>query len=764
LLGPDDGTILGTHGHQRRRLALLAVLAAAGDAGRSRDQLLLLFWPDSTQARARHSLEQLLYSIRSSIDENVFSSVNPVRLNPLVVQSDLTEFESALEEKDLERAVDVYRGPFLDGFYLSESPEFEQWMDAERSRLERSYAGALERLAQTASTSGDHAAAVRWWRKLTETDAVSSRNATGLIRALMNAGDHAAALQYAERYEIVVAQELGTSVGPAIASLVAEVRAAAKSEPMAAGKAIHASAPQKAAPPPVPVASELPKSPLEVVSQSHPAPRPGTFYLIAAIVIVAVIGTAAWLRTIAATASTSAPAGQSIAVLPLVNLSGKPEDAAVVDGLSEELMSVLAKIPNLRVIARTSAFAFRNSEVSVTQIADSLHVSNVLEGSAQKSGSKLRVQVRLVDGRDGSTRWSETYDRELEDIFAVQSDIAGAVARELNLRLGDNNLARIARPSTPNIAAYELYLRGNDPTLMRNDSTVYLALQHFSDAVALDSPYAAAHAGLARMHMRLAFSGDTLMPRLSRIRLAEGEALKAVALDDALGEAHATLAAIRRYNLQLAAAEQEFKRAVDLDPTDGRIREWHAQFYVTIDRPDLALEEASVAVQLDPLSPSANAEVANALQAMGRCDEAFARLEKLKYLRPPLLRAGAIAAQCYAQKGMWPQAIAELQKISNSSARGRGLLGYMLGRAGRRGEAEAMLSGMLDRTHKQDTNAFDVAAVYAGLGERDQALTWLEKSVADRSMALEQLRMITTGMESDARLERLRLGLGLQKR
>ncbi|HMA20385.1 MAG TPA: BTAD domain-containing putative transcriptional regulator, partial [Gemmatimonadaceae bacterium] len=511
LLGPDDGTILGTHGHQRRRLALLAVLAAAGDAGRSRDQLLLLFWPDSTQARARHSLEQLLYSIRSSIDENVFSSVNPVRLNPLVVQSDLTEFESALEEQDLERAVDVYRGPFLDGFYLSESPEFEQWMDAERSRLERSYASALERLAEAASTVGDHSAAVRWWRKLTGTDAVSSRNATGLIRALMNAGDHAAALQYAERYEIVVAQELGTSVGPAITSLVAEVRAAAKSEPMAAGKAMQLPAPQKHAvppapqehdAPPVPDSSASPQSAPDDSSQSRPPRRTRTFYLIAAVAVVAVIGTTAWLRAAITHASTPSPAGQSIAVLPLVNLSGKQEDAALVDGLSEELMSVLAKVPNLRVIARTSAFAFRNSGISITQIADSLNVSNVLEGSAQKSGSKLRVQVRLVDGRDGSTRWSETYDRELEDIFSVQSDIAGAVARELDLRLGDSKLSRMTQRSTPNIAAYELYLRGNDPTLMRNDSTVHVAFQHFRDAVALDSSYAAAHYGLARMYMR----------------------------------------------------------------------------------------------------------------------------------------------------------------------------------------------------------------------------------------------------------------------
>ncbi|MGI9044868.1 MAG: AfsR/SARP family transcriptional regulator, partial [Gemmatimonadaceae bacterium] len=230
LVGAADETVLGDHGHQRRRLALLAVLAASGERGRSRDQLLGLFWPDVSQSRARHSLEQLLYAIRTSLDASVFAGMNPVRLNAAFVSSDIADFADALVDEKLEAAVEMYRGPFLEGFYLSDAPEFEQWLDAERARIERSYTETLERLAKDAEDAGDFAASSRWLRKLIDTDPVSSRHATGLIRALMNAGDHASALKYAERYEAIVAQELGTSVGPAVAELVAEVRARAKTE------------------------------------------------------------------------------------------------------------------------------------------------------------------------------------------------------------------------------------------------------------------------------------------------------------------------------------------------------------------------------------------------------------------------------------------------------------------------------------------------------------------------------------------------------
>ena len=761
LAGPRDDTLLGKHGHQRRRLALLAVLAAAGHEGRSRDQLLLLFWPDATQSQARHSLDQLLYAIRSSVDEAVFSGMNPVRLNREVVSSDVGEFQDALQRGDIEAAVEQYRGPFLDGFYLSDTPEFEQWLSTERASLERSYSGALERLAQNAEAVHDHVAAVRWWRRLAETDPVSSKNATGLIRALMNAGDHAAALQHAEHYEAVVAQELGTSVGPAVANLVAEVRAKTKTEPVTVLRS--PSLPPR--PKPQAQAMQTESTPVDQLEPQRSQRRRSAPYVVGVIVVIAIIATTVWLRATRRDNTPTASAERSIAVLPFANVSGDQRDVALVDGLSEEMIAVLAKIPNLRVIARTSAFAFRNSNAGVRGIGDSLGVSNVLEGGVQKIGSRLRVQVRLVDARDGSTRWSEIYDRELRDIFSVQSDIADAVAHELDLRLGESTLGRIKRGSTHNIAAYELYLRGNDPALTRSDSGARAGVDYFSQAIALDPGYAAAYAGLGRMRLRSPFVGDRELPVRDRLALAEQAALKAVALDDSLAEAHATLSFVRSSNYDLASAESELKRAVALAPANARFREWLVQLYVSTEQPAEALVEARRALELDPLSPTANAELARALLANDRCDEALRQLEKLRSLRPPLLRAGSIAAECYAHRRMWPEAIAELQqKPANAGSRGQALLGYMLARGGHTDQARQILAGLLDRSRRIKGGAFEVAMVYAGLGENDQAFAWLDKAVDDRSLTFEWLSTIVDGLGPDPRVDRFRRRIGLQKR
>lgn len=763
LTDSDNHSIFGD-GHQNRRLALFAMLAAAGTEGRSRDQLLLFFWPDSTQARARHSLEQLLYAIRRSMDQPPFVGSNPVRINSDVLSSDIADFRAALGNDDFDAAAAHYRGPFLEGFYLADAPEFEQWVETERANLQRMYSGALEQLGRAAEERKDYADAVRWRRKLAESDPVSSKTAAALMRALINAGDHAAALQHAERYETIVRRELDTSAGPQIAEMVAEVRAATSADQLGRRKFSGPPLPNQsglraAISPDVAGAVSEQRAIPDITTLGEGSTEPGPMrkkrglpLALAAAALLILIATGGWLGK-RLRASTSVATSPSIAVLPFANVSGNRQDAAFVEGLTEEMISELAQIRNLRVIGRTSAIAFENSALGARRIADSLGVENLLEGSVEKSGQQLRVQVRLVDGHDGSTRWSQTYDRALKDVFGVQSDIATTVAHELDLRLTQSNLARIERPSTRSIAAYELFLRGNDQTLLRSDSGARQALRYFQNAVALDSGYAEAYAGIARMEGRIGFGNDTEMTRRARLALAEQAASKAVALDDSSGDVHATLGLVLRNSYHMASAEAELKRAVALDPSNARYRQWLVQLYVLIARPADALAEGRRALDLDPLSAISHAEFARALLANNRCDEALQQLRGLTSLRPGLLRGSVIAAQCYARKGMWPQAIAEMRRISsNGGPSSQALLGYLLGRTGNTTEAKAILASLLPQSMHGNGRAFDIATLYAGLGDKDQAFTWLNKSIDDRSIDFDYFQIVLSSLEGDPRL------------
>ena len=447
----------------------------------------------------------------------------------------------------------------------------------------------------------------------------------------------------------------------------------------------------------------------------------------------------------------------SIAVLPLANLSTDPRDAALADGMTEELIARLAKTGGLRVIASTSVFSFRDRKLDVRSIADSLHVRHLLEGGFQKSGSRLRVLVRLVDASDGSTRWSETYDRELSDVFAVQDEIARAVSRELGLRLGGAVDAGRPRQQNQNIAAYELYLRGNDPALLRSDRGVRQAIEYFQQAIELDSTYAAAYAGLARMYLRLgAVNEPGLSPR-DRSDLAERSALKALALDDSVAEAHASLGLVRLNGYELAAAETHLKRAVELDPTRAQFHEWLTRVYGHAGRPADALGEARRALELDPLSPSAHAAVARALVANDRCDEALVQLEKVAAVQPPLLQAKVIVSHCYIRRGMWPEAIATLRaQLDRGGSTLLAILGYALARAGHRGEAVRVQATLLERRREANGGASELALMAAGLGDLDQSFGWLGQAIDEGSLNQNVAELLFDHVRGDPRFVRLR--------
>jgi TolB-like protein len=485
------------------------------------------------------------------------------------------------------------------------------------------------------------------------------------------------------------------------------------------------------------------------------------------ILLVALVGTVVWPRwrgqRSMSAVTTTASGEPSIAVLPLANLSPDPQDAGLADGMTEELIATLATAGDVRVIASTSASAFKNHEMDVRSIADSLGVSNILEGDLQKIGARLRVQVRLVDGRNGSTRWSQAYDREFKDVFSVQDEIARAVAGELALRFDKDR--QLGWHHTRNPAAYALYLRGSDPLLLRSESGLWKALGYFQQAIAADSTYAAAHAGLALVFIRRGrTTRDPGMPLPKLFALADDAARKAVALDDSLPEAHYALGRVLEATLDFPSAETEIRRALALDPTRSIYHRSLAYVLAWAGRPEEVLAEARRALETDPLNPYAQVEVAEALFANHRYDEALGQLDRVAAIQPPLQGFAFVAAHCYVKKQMWPQAIAALRPQAEAGdPQFIGFLGYVLARAGQRDEATRILADLLARREKTGVGAFQVAMVYAGLGDFDQAFAWLDKSVDDYSISSGIMGPTYEDLHGDPRFERLRKRLGLQK-
>jgi serine/threonine-protein kinase len=482
-----------------------------------------------------------------------------------------------------------------------------------------------------------------------------------------------------------------------------------------------------------------------------------------AAVLVGLVAAGLWLPERLEQLSPAASETPSIAVLPLVNLGSDPEDNALADGLTEELIAILARTDGLRVVESASVFAFRGHGGDVRRIADSLGVSNILEGGLRKTGSRLRVQMRLVDGRDGSSRWSQTYDRGFEDVFAVQDDIARAVAGELGLRLDDAEDERGPRRQTQNVAAYELYLRGNDAQLTRTDSGVRQSKEYFEQAIAIDPTYAAAHAGLALTHVRLGSAAEPGLPLRELYALADAAARRAVALDDSLAEAHQVLGRVHMTMLDFPSAKTEIERALALDPTRPITRLTLTWLHLWAGRPSEALAEAGRALAVDPLAPIIHTEVAYALFANRRYEEALAQLDRVRGVRPPLRRVAVLAAQCYVEKGMWDQAIAALRpQAETGDPLTIAFLGHVLARAGQREEATRVLADLLARQERTGAGAFEVAIVYAGLGELDEAFAWLDRSVDDYSLKVQIMAPTFDALHRDPRFERFSRRLGLQ--
>ena len=423
----------------------------------------------------------------------------------------------------------------------------------------------------------------------------------------------------------------------------------------------------------------------------------------------------------------------SIAVLPFVDMSPQKDQEYFCDGMTEDLINRLSNIRELKVPARTSAFMFKGKTPDMHDVGEKLKVRTALEGSVQKSGSRLRITAQLINIADGYHLWSEKYDRELKDVFAIQDEISSAIVGALRLKLTPQEKGRIAGHAiTGNLEAYNLYLQGRYFWNKRMTDDLKKAIDYFNQAIALDPDFALAYSGLADSYL--------VLPQFAEYRMSEAlpkakdAALKALAIDDALAEAHVSLASVKEMEWDFAAAENDFKRAIELNPNYPTGHFWYANLLAMMGRIDESQAEMKRALELDPLSLIINVVQAFTYLEIREIDQAIEQARKAVELDPNFVYSRFTLGLCFRAKGMFKEAVAELEKareLFGSSPSGLGDLGMAYALSGEKAQAREVLSILEGYLQKGYPVNAEIASVYLGLGEKDKALEWLGKACDD---------------------------------
>jgi TolB-like protein/Tfp pilus assembly protein PilF len=438
---------------------------------------------------------------------------------------------------------------------------------------------------------------------------------------------------------------------------------------------------------------------------------------------------------IAATGLATGLPPKSIAVLPFENLSEDKSNAYFAEGVQDEILTRLAKVADLKVISRTSTQHFKSAPENLPQIAKQLGVAHVLEGSVQRANDQIRVNVQLINALTDAHLWAETFDRKLTDIFAVESEIAKTIADTLQAKLSGSEQHAIAARPTENTEAHQLYLKGRFFWNKRTGNDLKKSIDYFQQAIAADPNYALAYAGVADAYVLL--PGYTAGTPQDCYPKAMAAAKKALEVDDTLAEAHTSLAmAIWLYDFAVSQATREFQRAIDLNPNYAIAHQQYGNILLTaLGRFDDAIAEGKRAVELDPLSLVINSDLGVDYFYARRYDEAIAQLRKPLEMDPGYYFAHLVLGQALETKGAPDAAIAEYQKARalNDDPSVLGLLARVYGLSGNKTEAEKILNQLNELSTQRYVAAYSFALVYLGLGDKEEALRWLEKSYQDRA-------------------------------
>ena len=426
-----------------------------------------------------------------------------------------------------------------------------------------------------------------------------------------------------------------------------------------------------------------------------------------------------------------------LAVLPFASISPSTSDEYFADGMTEELISTLSRIRSLGVIARTSIIRYKGLDKPVTDIGRELNVGTILEGSVRVAGKKLRITAQLIDVASEEHLWSETYDRELEDVFAIQTDIARRIAKELKLKIRRSETLRLEKKATRIPEAYSLYLKGRHALNTRTEKGLNQAILHFKSAIKQDPKFALAYTGLADAYSFLAGYSLESVPPKEGFPKAAAAAEKALGLDPNLAEAHASLGLIKfYYDRDWNAAEAEFKKAMELNPSYPQAHQYYADFVKSFGRFDEALSEMKNALGLDPLSYSTNTGIGHVLYLSRQYDKAIEHYRNVIESDPTFAPARLWFGRPYIQKGMYKEAIEQVEeavRLTNESTVSLATLAQAYATAGRIGDAKKILNKLLTRSTKQYVPSYWLGLVYTSLGNKDEAMKYLERAYNERS-------------------------------
>ncbi len=450
----------------------------------------------------------------------------------------------------------------------------------------------------------------------------------------------------------------------------------------------------------------------------------------------------------------------SVAVLPFADMSQEKDQEYFCDGMAEELIDSLSKVESWRVASRTSAFRFKGVTEDVREIGQQLNVSHVLEGSVRKAGNRLRITAQLTNVNDGFQIYSEKYDRELVDVFAIQDDLARAIVQKLKVELGEKEKVSLTKRYTEDSDAYQLYLKGRYFINKGTSKDTQKSIEYFERALKKDKNYALAHTGLADAYTLLGGTFSAPMLPSESMPKAKAAAKKAMEIDDSLAEAHTSLALVRFwYDWNWDGAEMEFKRAIELKSAYPRAYQWYAEFLSAMQRHQEAIETIRKALDLDPLSAHINWHVGKIYFLARNYDLAISQCQKSLEMNPKFMPALGLLRRIYQSQGDAEKTIAEIDRLW-----GRSLLEIVaLKRAYEKSGWQAIWQKQLDWAKEEEMPPLRYAELYTQIEDFDRAIEWLEKAYEQRSSSLVYLNVFASfdPLRSDERFKALLRKIGL---